>query len=536
MTMRDNIFRELASKARVPLLLWLFVGGTIAAVWAQSLDFGSVDGIVIESGTNAPLAGVSITLMAGSKQFSATTDGDGKFSIMRVPPGRYMATVAKTGFMVPPRPPGPAVLVSVASGQYVHDVRLDLLALSAITGRISDQNGDPVRAVPVVAFHRGFSHGERVLIATGTSALTNDRGEFRVFNIPPGDYFLAAGFPQTKRIFEPTFYPGVINPDDAMVITLSPGQDIAGMNFPVADGDLHSVRVKFVSSTVLPDNVSVRIAAKLRTRDGYATPPTTESESIGSNTYIIPKLPRGTYEIEATWGPTYGPPHPSVRFPVSISDSDVDLGTVNVGSVRAVTGRVNLPAELRSRIKVERITFVRWDNNLISLQAPVDSGGGVSVDLPEGRYRVSISSSPSDLYISSILYGNRDVLDSGLLVDSNSSGPIEINIESGNGTVEGVVRNSSGELLNDAHVVLQPSAGRRTNFDLTFVAKTNLNGTFVFYKVPPGDYVILALESLPPDAALDSEYMKQFENKAATLVVQRGARANKDLVIISNFK
>jgi hypothetical protein len=220
----------------------------------------------------------------------------------------------------------------------------------------------------------------------------------------------------------------------------------------------------------------------------------------------------------------------------TITDHDVDLGTVNVGSLRTITGRIIGSAEVRQKMKTSGLTLARWDSTLLSTHAAIADDGSLSVDLPEGGYRIVAQSLPSDLYLAYIRDGSRDLLDTGLMIDGDPLGTIDISIASGTSIIEGTVRNDKGELLAGAHVILLPTANRRTNPDLFFTVVTNTAGTFSISKVPPGSYSVLALESLPPDAQWDVEFMMQFQKFETKLSIGERDRRTVDIPITSNFK
>jgi hypothetical protein len=262
----------------------------------------------------------------------------------------------------------------------------------------------------------------------------------------------------------------------------------------------------------------------------------TDFEAVGDDSYVVSKLPFGNYEIHMTWGPGYGEPRQNLHLMAAITDHDVDLGTVNVGSLRTITGRIIGSAEVRQKMKTSGLTLARWDSTLLSTHAAIADDGSLSVDLPEGGYRIVAQSLPSDLYLAYIRDGSRDLLDTGLMIDGDPLGTIDISIASGTSIIEGTVRNDKGELLAGAHVILLPTANRRTNPDLFFTVVTNTAGTFSISKVPPGSYSVLALESLPPDAQWDAEFMMQFQKFETRISIGESDRRTIDIPITSNFK
>ena len=64
---------------------------------------------------------------------------------------------------------------------------------SVIAGRIVDEFGDPIPDVSVTAMRQTWQNGRRRLAPSpGRVAQTNDLGQFRIYGLPPGDYYVSA--------------------------------------------------------------------------------------------------------------------------------------------------------------------------------------------------------------------------------------------------------------------------------------------------------------------------------------------------------
>ena len=63
---------------------------------------------------------------------------------------------------------------------------------SIVTGRILDEFGEPMPDVQIAAQQYQTIQGQRRLIPSGRQTASNDIGEFRLFGIPPGQYYLSA--------------------------------------------------------------------------------------------------------------------------------------------------------------------------------------------------------------------------------------------------------------------------------------------------------------------------------------------------------
>ncbi|MGH9821432.1 MAG: carboxypeptidase-like regulatory domain-containing protein, partial [Pyrinomonadaceae bacterium] len=67
--------------------------------FAQDITSGTIQGTVSdEQGASVPGASVEARNVATNFTKTFTTDSDGRFVLLAIPPGRYVLTVTKTGF------------------------------------------------------------------------------------------------------------------------------------------------------------------------------------------------------------------------------------------------------------------------------------------------------------------------------------------------------------------------------------------------------------------------------------------------------
>ena len=128
--------------------------------------------------------------------FTATTDDLGKFVLRDVDEGSYRLFVARNGFVrgeYGQRSVNrPGTVITVRAGQQITDVAFRLIPASTISGRVMDSTGEPLAAVTVQALRSTYdATGKRTLQPVGT-AKTNDLGEYRIYWINPGRYFISA--------------------------------------------------------------------------------------------------------------------------------------------------------------------------------------------------------------------------------------------------------------------------------------------------------------------------------------------------------
>lgn len=200
---------------------------------------GVLAGKVTAFSTDAPIARARVILSADTKVLPhprvLLTDADGTFRFTDLPAtNTYLLTVTKSGYA--PRafgeaPPAvPPTLITLGQDEVKTDVVVKLSEQVSIAGRVLDEDGTPFAGALVEAMRAMFD-GDRRTLVTVSEAVTDDRGEFRLVGLPPGQYYLSAfdpafldvGDKDGQLFYSPTFYPGVVFPDEATRITLDPG-------------------------------------------------------------------------------------------------------------------------------------------------------------------------------------------------------------------------------------------------------------------------------------------------------------------------
>src|SRR5262245_6703646 len=141
-----------------------------------------INGQVIDAATRAPVAGATVKI----GDSSVRTGRDGRFSLDNLGPGEHRIVTSKPGYVTDEQ------TVVADEKNAAPDVTVRMTAAGVITGRIVDDEGRPVRGAPVEALAYGYTNGRRQLVPRGNSATTNDRGEFRLFWLDPGTYYIVA--------------------------------------------------------------------------------------------------------------------------------------------------------------------------------------------------------------------------------------------------------------------------------------------------------------------------------------------------------
>jgi sarcosine oxidase gamma subunit len=495
-----------------------------------------------------------LSSLSGKTPPTTTTDRDGRFTFQDVSPGNYTVRVQKEGFFGKPEggnnPPTAATDVAVVAGKTA-DADLSMIPGARIGGRIFDQKGELMSNANVQAFTLAYAFG-RATLAPVVSKATDDRGEFRLFWLPPGKYYLAVTPPGVPAATSPskTYYPGVGDIALARMVTISGGEDMGGMDIPILSGRSFKVSGQ-VNSLIPPPPTQLGApgvsAAGLFILNRDVVAPDNVNGRQAANVPLLPStgqfeisnvLP-GAYELFAAVADPAaqvagGLPVAWGRARFEVRDMDVANLSVVVSPSSEVTGTVvaasgeKLPPSLRVQLLPDDVSIrVTAYQAVFARSAMVGPDGTFKIPaVPQGHYRVmAVAGLTPDLYLADVRHQAVSVFNMGFDVRPGENDPIQVVIGSGAGTVSGVV--PAG-----ATVALVPEAARRENLALYLSAVSDASGKFVMRGVPPGDYKLFAWESIRPFAYQNATFIANDESRGKLIHVGQGNTVNAELTII----
>ena len=196
-------------------------------------------------------------------RYTTVADANGRFTIRDVTPGRYNLEGGQQGFF---DTPGRQAIAEVDAGKSA-EIVVPLLAGATISGRVKNEAGRIVPNATVTAYHITYVNGK--IIPQGESQqTTDDRGEYRMFWLPVGDYVVVADppryalspqapdggtvaargnapTPQAATLSTPqfmrTFYPQSLTTTDARIIAVKGGDQLSGMDITVQKGTTYKI-------------------------------------------------------------------------------------------------------------------------------------------------------------------------------------------------------------------------------------------------------------------------------------------------------
>ncbi len=513
----------------------------------DSQNKGSMQGTVIDAKTGQPLKGAEVSLRAMStgnrgEPNSSVSDAEGRFTFDGLSAGRYRLSASRNGYLMrDPRFGGAlrASIVSLSSGQHADGVILRLIPSAVISGRVTTEGDEPVPNVFVQAMKYTYQGDKRQLADVGTST-TNDRGEYRIWGLAPGKYYVRATHPRGgamrtgSQVYVPIFYPGVSDPARTQTIELHPGDELSGidLNFVL----LHSVRVsgRILNASSLP---AKEVQVTLVAGSGSMTFTVGQASTDSKGAYEIRGVPPGSYVLIAE---QFGNADPEkvMRGRTSVEVGEVNINDVEVviGPGASVTGHVRI--EGKSNPDLTKLTVaLDAQDDLASLgfapdvsSIPLRPDGTFTFrDVPEGTYHIKVLPLPDGYYLKPS--GEGDAVEAGVKVGRNHAAAVELTLSTGAGRVTGTVAKDQQPFAG-ATVVLIPDGARRGQPRFYRQALTDSGGRFTISSITPGDYKLFAWEEIERGMYLDPDFLQSYEDSGKSVRVEEGSNLNVPLDLI----
>jgi hypothetical protein len=504
----------------------------LALLQAPAGPRGSIEGIVVTRGTALErlLPNARLELSGPGMPIVVRSDAGGKFVFSDLAPGRYRLLLTEDGFIrqeYGQRSLGGAGLpINVAAGQSVKNIVFRLDAAPTIAGWVQDEFGYAVPNILVQVMRRTYDVRGRATLSVFASAVSDDRGQYRTFWIDPGEYFASAmqlplssedDDPQRRPVsFAPTYYPGVTDPEGIRPFRVQIGREVR-IDFrmrrqgPAAiAGNISSAATgKPVSATVSVMPVEDANNAQYRGQDNAA------------GFFSIDNVAPGSYILSARTSSGDQAAYIPIRIP-SVRDFFLSVSLL-LSPPLQINGRITSGSSGPVDLRGSTLSLIATQTGFPSSSriAPRANGQFALNDLWPGEYMVSMSGLPDDVYLQAATFGSSDALE-GMTVRSGASVPLEVSLASNGGHFSVTVLDGENRLFPTAQVVLVPDAARRQRPDQYRVTVAGEDGRAVFRGVPPGDYKLLGWQSIEPNAYLNAEYMKSYEEAGVPVRVKPG--------------
>jgi protocatechuate 3,4-dioxygenase beta subunit len=525
----------------------------------QSNPEGSIEGRVVRSGSGEPIPEARITV-EGRGQKKTTTSQSGQFVISDLDaPGRYRIEAVADGYARQEYGQNP---VYVAAGQTLKGIDFELVPAGYVTGRIRDDTGKPINALAVHLLQATYKYaaGQRSFHDAG-STVTNERGDYRLSSVTRGRYYLVAGSvsqlrstsvsgARTNNIrkYALTYYPGVIDLPDAVVIDVSSGHDLSAIDFTVYPQKTYRVHGRIIDSRTgqPPHAVFIQLQSHTFPREIMSSLPEAGYDAA-TGKFEVHDVQPGSYmlmlEVRPDKNESTSLPVSRVSVDIVVADSDIDGLVLTAFPPASIPGRLTIDGrEVTSVQSFERIRVGLEGSQAYALSGKINPDGTFSIDgVTPGKYQVGVcmglQSNPGgcaretpDFYLKYAQFDRRDALNSPLEFGGIPS-QLDIVLSSKPSRIQGTVVNESQSAVAGVRAVLVPDHNR-DRFDLYKVAASDSGGHFAMRGITPGAYKIFAFEALEENAYLDPDFMQRFEPYGKAVRVEEGDQLNIDVKVI----
>jgi hypothetical protein len=529
----------------VLIFWWCWAGMAQTTQPADANSLARVEGRVMNSATGEPLRKAEVLVHGGAGgEYSATTDAAGHFAVERIAPGNYTITIQHQNFAPvnygATRPGMLGTPVALAAGQSLSAIEVKLTPFGVISGKVVDEDGDPVSGVLITVMRWGYLRGARQLVNAGSGGSTDDRGQFRIHNLATGRYYLVAHpvgsayyrrSPSTvtkdpvRETYTPTFYPSSPDASSAASVLVSAGQEVPGMDIQLRKSRVYSVQGR-VNGAERGHRYSVMLIPKDSTggmSSGISRSAVVRAED---STFIVHGVSPGLYSLLVMANGRV-----STRQEVSVGDNDIEGLTVPLAEPATIKGRIQMAASATGKtasVKGLRVMLQSADGMMNSPMAEAaEDGSFVMEQVAADRYNLSCLGGDGT-YLKTIRWNGQVLNDAAIEVAGGGSATLDLAFEATTAALDGDVKTSGDQPAPGVHVLLVPDSRREMDFRLMLADQ---NGHFSAKGIAPGAYTALAVDT-PMGGMPDPALLKALEKDTTAVTVDENGHATVSLKVI----
>jgi hypothetical protein len=353
------------------------------------------------------------------------------------------------------------------------------------------------------------------------------------------------------------YYPGTFNAPQATAITVATAEERSGVDFP-----LSLVPTAKVEGTVsVPEGVNQKtIAAQLISNNphGFMLDMFRRAAVTAEGTFTFAGVPPGNYTIALTAqtaGPGPGlrvgqmpagpmtPPAPShwAMADVAVDGQDISGVSLQLQPGMIVSGRVEFdgtgtpPDVTRIRLSMMQPMMP----GMVSLGVPSvqpDATGAFTIrGIAPGNYRLTASiptlrTDTQAWQLKSATINGRDTLDAVLELRAGADDAVVTFTDKAT-ELSGTVQDAAGQPAPEYHIVVFSASKSHwlpTSRRIRYV-RPGADGKFQVPNLPPGEYLVAAVNDIEPGEWFDPAVLDQLSRTAIALALAEGEKKVQDL-------
>jgi hypothetical protein len=511
----------------------------------------------------------------GSK--GAVTDAEGRFEFRDLPAGRFNVSAAKSGFVSVQfgqlRPFESGKSIDLVDGQLMDKADIAMPRGGVVSGRLVDEFGDPIADAVVSAMRSAWAGGRRRLVPSGRTAMTNDLGQFRIYGLSPGDYYvsatfrgdvmgmeimatmggMAAGGPTGSNPnsgYAPTYFPGTPNGAEAQKVVIAAGQEAQNTDFALLPDKLAKISGTVINSEGKPVEGAM-INAVPRSGDGMGMMMANAARSDKNGNFTIANVAPGDYTLHSraltimTSGSGDnmmfaarlaagggGSDAETGAMPLSLAGDDISGVVIVTSKGASVTGHVRF----EGGAKPTALTAIRISASAADSDGPamMFGGGGTTVKA-DGSFELQGLSGtrllravnlPPGWMLKEVRVNGADVTDTGVdLKAGEAIAGAEIVLTAKVTELKGTVTAAGPQLVKDYTLAVFSEDPLRWTLPASrYVtsARPDQEGRFQVKSLPAGAYYAIAVEYLAQGEWNDPEVLERLKANATRFALREG--------------
>jgi hypothetical protein len=494
-------------------------------------------------------AGTPVERQSTCPRFRRTvlTNADGTYVAPDLPPSKtFVVTVSKTGYAAraygetPPAVPPSYVSVLLAERKEKIDVQL--VVHNFVSGRLLDEDKTPFAGALVEALRAVYENGQRKFVSVAQS-VTDDLGQFRLYGLPPGQYFVSAfdpafaevGDSQGLLFYGPTFYPGTLFQDEATRITLDPGQPSQALEFQIkivrparVTGKLDAGAILLAGAVNIGQERGLKNASYAVSDVDIKPDGIFQFANILAGKYII--RARGETERQGvSMFQQYSVPVQG--FDVTGISMDLVPGAVIRGSVQW-EGKKNAPPTDRSQI---RVRSPMMDGSMFGDALTGNINADRSFELRgvmAGFHTIRVEGLPPEWQLKKVLMFGGDVTDIPIEFSYRQViEGIQVILTDEISTLAGTVSTDPSDVAQGYAVVAFPTNSIHWQPASRFVKLTYVDdrGRYLIRGLPPASYYVAVARDVDESDLGTAEVLERLSRTAATVKIDQGGRKTQSL-------
>lgn len=549
-----------------------------------------IKGKVLAADTGSPLRRAQVRLSSPEVRGGrvATTDADGGYEFRDLPAGRYTLNASKAGYVAlqygQRRPFEQGKPIQLLDTQVMPDASFSLPRGSAITGRILDEFGEPVADAFVQAMHYQYAGGRRQLVPAGRGGQTNDLGQYRIYGLPPGEYYVSASVREAAMMslevgltggraettsYAPTYFPGTQSAADAQRLNVAVGQEASSVDFALLPVRTARITGIAVDSEGKPLNgATVMLMPKDLEGLGLRIGPGGAARVNKDGSFTIANVAPGDYVLQARSGAMFMEmssgaggtmvtataiavggepgqpaqrPEPEFAFmPITVGGQDITGITLITGKGGRMTGRVffeDAASPDRSRWENMRIAARPADADfgpIASMPAQVREDATFEVRGLAGSMLVRPVGLPQGWTLKAVEYNGQDITDTPVeFKATEEASGVRVILSALSTEISGSVTNDRGQPVKDYTAVIFADDSAKWGFLSRFVAvgRPDQDGRYKVKDLPAGSYLAVALDYVQQGEWTDPAFLERMKARATSFRLGAGETKALDLKI-----